>query len=97
MFKSTWVKWLGAVLLVGITAALTYWFFAPAADKPDLLGASEKLAGRTNILVLGVDQREGDAGEGAAEAPDGFAAEVFHYRSSPEFTGACRGASCRAL
>ena len=62
MFKSTWVKWLGAVLLVGITAALTYWFFAPAADKPDLLGASEKLAGRTNILVLGVDQREGDAG-----------------------------------
>lgn len=62
MFKGAWLKWLGAILLVGMTAALTYWFFAPGEDKPDLLGGNEKLAGRTNILVLGVDQREGDAG-----------------------------------
>lgn len=62
MFKGAWLKWLGAILLVGITAALTYWFFAPGEDKQDLLGGNEKLAGRTNILVLGVDQREGDVG-----------------------------------
>ena len=62
MLKNKWVQRVGALLLVGATALLTYWFFAPAADKPDILGLSDKLAGRTNILVLGVDERSGDGG-----------------------------------
>ena len=61
MLRNAWVKWLGGILVVAATAFLTYWFFAPDADKADLLG-NDKLAGRTNILVLGVDERDGDAG-----------------------------------
>lgn len=61
MFKNKWVRWVASFLLVATTALVTYWYFAPE-DQPDIPGFSDKLAGRTNILVLGVDQRDGDGG-----------------------------------
>ncbi len=61
MFRNKWVRRFASLLVVAATALVTYWFFAPE-DQPDILGFNDKLAGRTNILVLGVDQREGDGG-----------------------------------